>query len=123
MGVQPSQNEPVPTNTKPSQKAAKPVQITNILGYKVELSDNPDFLDVRHSRGFVDVGATAIAECLVINKNYPDSSSIYMKTAAGAEGFAGISSPGSKDFEGVQEFSLNYSQLRAALPDCFPPAK
>lgn len=91
--------------------------IRNILGVKIDMHDNPITYSPANKRGEIAAGATATATCIIANEGRPDQSDLFVRNAAGEEGFISISAAGGKEEEPVRQVDPGYEELKH-LPPC-----
>jgi hypothetical protein len=103
--------------TTPATEQVAEVTIRNILGVKIDMSDNPSNYSPANKRGEIAAGATATATCIVVNEGSPDQSKIFVRNAEGDEGFISIVAGGGKEEEPLRQVEPGYEELKH-LPPC-----
>jgi hypothetical protein len=104
-------------STAPTTEQKTEITIRNILGVKIDMSDNPSNYSPANKRGEIAAGATATATCIIANEGRPDQSDLFVRNAEGDEGFISIAAAAGKDEEPLRQVDPGYEELKH-LPPC-----
>lgn len=96
---------------------ARTVEVINISGVPLAMSDSSEVYSIEHKTGVLEVGASAVALCIDYTENSPKSTQVLVEQA-GEIGFVGVYSAVGKTGEPKQQLNPGLEELQSALSDC-----
>lgn len=95
------------------------VQITNISGERIYLSNNPDSLNLETRTGSLAPGERAVATCVDVTEGHPDSTSVRVTGEGGKTGYVATDTPYDRYGNGGEpQISPGHTELATQLAAC-----